>query len=72
MHRNALLQMYEEKAEPPSDTGNIFGKRGKGTIYARAYSSGLTEKEATLLPLLTPNCWAEGAEGTHKKGITLL
>jgi hypothetical protein len=40
-------------------------------IRARVYS-GLTQKEVTLLTLLTPNSWAEGAEGTHKNGITLL
>jgi hypothetical protein len=42
------------------------------SLNARAYNSGQTEKEVTLLPLLTPNSRAEGAEGTHKKGITLL
>jgi hypothetical protein len=49
--------------------------KGKARIFpflTRAYNSGLTEKEVTLLPLLTPNSRAEGADGSHKKGITLL
>jgi hypothetical protein len=59
----AKLQIYDENAK----------KKQKKFIASRArIYSGLTQKEVTLLTLLTPNSWAEGSEGAHKNGITLL